>query len=569
MNKYDKQHLRNLQRYEAMITALFDAAAKDAAKLSSLINGIGDAPFSWADYPLAKAKIDDIVAQLNSEVFGAVVNGVRSEWSLSNSKNNFLVQTVLGSNADSLPEAVARRYFNNNETAREAFLLRKESGLGLSDNVWRYTNQFKSEIEMALDIGIRSGKSADEISRDVRDYLKYPDKLFRRVRDEHGQLHLSQRASEFHPGRGVYRSSYMNARRLAATETNIAYRTADHLRWQELDFVVGIEIHLSNNHNCKGVPAGTYFDICDELQGRYPKDFKFTGWHPHCRCWVETILKTEAEMAEDNARIMAGEDVSESSENAVDALPSNFTAWRENNAERIERAKNLPYFLRDNQRLIDEGSAFKWKDVETEEKIRALSFEDNSRRVINAISKPYDDYLKKHPAFIFDDYTTGSEEINSVARFGKLLKRSYNSNDVELWKEVIQDLEKEIDRMPRLGQNVDMFRSSNTLGSFDINGLSLSDLNGLIGKKFTDKGFTSFSLSENYASQVVDSENKSGVTIVLKAKKGTKGACLANTSAYNEAERQEEFLLQRGSTFEVLGAKLINGRKYLFVSLCK
>ena len=68
----------------------------------------------------------------------------------------------------------------------------------------------------------------------------------------------------------------MNARRLAVTETNLAYRTADYDRYQLFDFVVGIEIHLSGNHTCKGV-KGDFFDICDELQGKYPKDFKFTG----------------------------------------------------------------------------------------------------------------------------------------------------------------------------------------------------------------------------------------------------------------------------------------------------
>ena len=25
-----------------------------------------------------------------------------------------------------------------------------------------------------------------------------------------------------------------------------------------------------------------FYDICDELQGIYPKTFKWTGWHPHC-----------------------------------------------------------------------------------------------------------------------------------------------------------------------------------------------------------------------------------------------------------------------------------------------
>lgn len=351
MNKYDIQHLRNLARYERMVEALFQAAATDAANLAPLIGQLGEAAFSWDNYPLALAKINDIISQLNSEVLAAIVNGVRSEWTLSNNKNNELCRQVFGSQT-SLPEALSRRYYSTNETARDAFIARKENGLNLSDNVWRYTDQFKSEIEMALDIGIRSGRSADELSRDVREYLKNPHRLFRRVRDEHGELQLSKNAAAYHPGRGVYRSSYMNARRLAATETNIAYRTADYLRWQQLDFVVGVEIHLSNNHNCKGVPDGMYYDICDELKGKYPKDFQFTGWHPHCRCYATSILKTEEEMADDNARIMAGEDVSEDSENTVTTPPDKFTKWMDENALRIDSARKngfLPYFIRDNE----------------------------------------------------------------------------------------------------------------------------------------------------------------------------------------------------------------------------
>lgn len=353
MNKYDRRHIQNLAKYERQIQALFEAAAQDAANIAPLIGALGNAPFSWNDYPLALAQIRRIIDQLNSEVTTSIVNGVRSEWTLSNNKNNELCNVVFGSLATSLPEAAARRYYSTNEYARDAFLARKEQGLGLSDNVWRYTNQFKGEVEMALDLGIRSGRSADEISRDLRDYLKYPDKLFRRVRDKHGELQLSKNAAAYHPGRGVYRSSYMNARRLAATETNIAYRTADHLRWQQLDFVVGIEIHLSNNHNCKGVPAGTFYDICDELKGKYPKDFQFVGWHPHCRCYATSILKTEEELAADNESILTGGDVSEGSVNEVTAPPEGFTKWLDENGTRIDEARKhgtLPYFIRDNER---------------------------------------------------------------------------------------------------------------------------------------------------------------------------------------------------------------------------
>ena len=132
----------------------------------------------------------------------------------------------------------------------------------------------------------------------------------------------------------------------------------------KLDFIVGIEIRLSNNHTCRGRDGKPhpFYDICDELAGKYPKEFKFTGWHPHCRCIATTILKTEAEMEADDEAILRGKEPSDpgESENAVTELPDNFTRWVEENQDRIARATSLPYFLRDNESLIgnsDEGIA--------------------------------------------------------------------------------------------------------------------------------------------------------------------------------------------------------------------
>ena len=128
----------------------------------------------------------------------------------------------------------------------------------------------------------------------------------------------------------------------------MAYRTADQMRYQNLDFVVGIEIHTSNNHPVT--------DICDELKGKYPKDFKFVGWHPQCRCYVTSILKTEKELEEDTEKILAGEKVSGESVNTVKDVPDNFKTWVKDNADRITDAQdkgNLPYFLKDNKDYMD------------------------------------------------------------------------------------------------------------------------------------------------------------------------------------------------------------------------
>lgn len=348
--KYDELHSKRLASIERKIKAAYKKAAEDASKLATAPHLSSKKTYKLDDYPQAKKQADRIIEELQESVETIIVDGIESEWTLANNKNNELSQIVFGDNVGKLTDEQYQRYFSNNHEALQAFIARKQAGLNLSDRVWKYTGAFKDEIETAIDLGIRSGKSAAEISRDVRSYLQNPDKLFRRVKDEYGKLHLSKAAKAYHPGAGVYRSSYMNARRLAVTETNIAYRTADYIRQQQLDFIVGIRIVLSNNHNCKGVPAGMFFDICDSLQGNYPKDFKFTGWHPHCRCHVETILKTPEELEKDTERILAGRQTTNTSKNKIKDVPKAFKEWVKDNEDRILAAGDkLPYFLRDNQ----------------------------------------------------------------------------------------------------------------------------------------------------------------------------------------------------------------------------
>ena len=120
----------------------------------------------------------------------------------------------------------------------------------------------------------------------------------------------------------------------------MAYRTADYMRWQSLDFVVGIQIEPSKTNHTP--------DICDDLAGRYPKDFKWTGWHPHCRCHALTILKTEKEMEADTERILNGEEPLQGSVNEVKDVPQVFKDWAADNDERLQNASSVPYFISDN-----------------------------------------------------------------------------------------------------------------------------------------------------------------------------------------------------------------------------
>ena len=309
MNKHDKKHLKRLEAIARMVERIYDAAADDAAAIGAMamrLGADGEVPFSFDDYPQAKARMDELLSWLRSQLEVVVAEGVAGEWQLSEDKNDELVRRVLGLPDDAdpgdMPEPLRRRWLDRNEKGREAFLKRKERGLGLSERVWRGTQSFPSEIAMGIDMGILDGKPAASMARDLKQYLKHPDKLFRRVRDERGILHLSKNAAAFHPGQGVYRSSYQNARRLAVTE-----------------------------------------------------DFKFTGWHPHCRCYATSILKTEEELESDTQRMMAGEPVDGESVNKVEDVPENFKGWMKENEKRIAEARKsgtLPGFVRENEGKI-------------------------------------------------------------------------------------------------------------------------------------------------------------------------------------------------------------------------
>jgi hypothetical protein len=342
--KYAEAVAKKIGTTQRRVLNLFRSALSEASLLAQQVDFKPDKPFTFDDYPLTKKRSDKLINDLQKQILSTVSASVAYTWDLAEKKNDELVKSVLGS------QAVPHR----RTEGVKAFTARREQGLSLSDRVWKYTDQFKEELEMSLDLGLRDGLDAPAMSRAVREYLAEPNKLFRRVRDEHGHLHLSSRSKAYHPGQGVYRSSYKNALRLTATETNMAYRTADYERIQELDFVRGIEVCLSNNHTLNGKP---FHCICDEFAGKYPKDFKFVGWHPLCRCYVKTILSDDPFMPEDTPE--------------VTDIPQGLKDWVENNGNRIDRAFDkgrTAYWLRDNAERLQLHQPYKVLGFELEHK---------------------------------------------------------------------------------------------------------------------------------------------------------------------------------------------------------
>ena len=343
-DKTNQQHQARVNSYAKKVDAKYKSTWDAIMRIAASSNIDPTKPFALKDYPSIAVRVEHLLNALYSSIDIEIKSAIDIEWEAANSINDQLVLSTL----TKVDEKMLEGYMNGNKEAREAFKNRVEGKMNLSDRVWNLKGQTKQELEMAIDVGIADGKSAAEMSRDVRQYLNEPNKLFRRVRDLRGQLQLSKAAQNFkseYSGRGHYKSSYKNAMRLTRTETNIAYHNANFERWQQLDFIVGVEVKLSNNHTNNGVP---FTDVCDDLKGKYPKDFKFVGWHPQCRCHIETIMMTNQELNDTEMQLMNDEPVQTDSKNTVKSVPQNFKKWTAENKERIDNWKSKPYFIRDN-----------------------------------------------------------------------------------------------------------------------------------------------------------------------------------------------------------------------------
>lgn len=363
--------VQGLQKLGFVVETKLDEAVKKIANSIKTMFRDAEGLNVWLKNPGTKLLIENILKDFAREVGNIVAGAVKAAWERVEAKNDaLLIEKFMEIIGESVMIGKVYQYFNRllpegtspktriivtrglietvtgsprNIEALNTFLARKVDGLNISQRVWKIADeQVMPLIESYLSEGINKGTSAAEISRDLREYLHEPDKLFRRVRDKStGKLKLSVAAEDYHPGQGVYRSSYKNAMRLAREEINQAYRTADHERWKQMDIIRGIRISLSESHYQR-MPDG---DICDELAGEYPKDFMFPSWHVGCLCHATAITLPKEQFI----KRLRGEDVDM---NPVQ-IPEKFTSYVESHKEQIEGWKSKPYWYTRNQNFIE------------------------------------------------------------------------------------------------------------------------------------------------------------------------------------------------------------------------
>lgn len=403
-DKYAAALFTRTEQYADKVRQHYATAVSELLKLTAGGDLDASGAFSFGDNTKLSEKANDILRGLYSAVYNEIKGGVSAEWEYANVSCDALIESIFGKGLKE--DNHFARWFSRNKDAMDSFFARKSAygGLNLSQSVWKYVGDLKTEMEVALSVSLGQGDSAATVSRKVRKYLQNPDMMFKRFRvkvgerdiyDEEGNIIGTEpiwgrrwkrkvtdpktgavtwenfNPRNYHSGRGVYRSSYKNAMRLTRTETNMAYRTAEQDRWQRMDFVVGYRVCLSNNH-----PAP---DICDDLsapqgdrtskRGVYPKDFVFKSWHPQCRCYVIPILADENEFVAMQKAILAGEQPARSKK-MIRKPNDYFYEWLEKNKDRIESANVMPYWMQDNQDYINKKRKIRVKTEEEREAIR-------------------------------------------------------------------------------------------------------------------------------------------------------------------------------------------------------
>jgi hypothetical protein len=535
------KHLTNIDKaYEAIINRI--------AALYRMTRNEAEV-FYLSKSPVLRRQLEEELSKLGNSISNNILAGVTAAWEAANNNYNLEVSKQIRVKAVAV---MSDNAFNAYSEASAKYITDLEKRL--SKSVWKMTEQFKVEIELQLQLAFKQGVSANKLASDMKKYLVDPDMLFRRVRDEFGQLHLSKAAKAYNPGQGRYRSSYKNARRMASTEINRAYCLGEHERRLSDSNVVGIEIKLSNNHTLNGEP---FNDMCDRLAGKYAKEFVFTKWHPHCRCYAVSIQLTDEEFDRSLEDVLNGGDGEVESVNRVTGVPDNYKEWCVANKERARGWKDLPYFVKDNPAYSpDFFNTPKYTEAE-----KIFARHPSTHTAISRMNDPY--YKQKYKDL------TGMElsSIHHYTRSNTMAYRGLNKSLVTGKSDTFNDafselLSSGLNKLPN-------FEGAVYRGSI-LNKVQLSaylDAHSM-GVAYTHKFFTSGSQSASVAEKFTElrrlKKGESKCTFLIESKKGK---ALGDISEFNgkfARDNQQEVVFDKNTMYDVVKYTKTSDSTYRF-----
>lgn len=525
--KYGELNKR-LAKYVMLVESIYEDLNLEAAKIVGITDFTidSDRPFMWSDYPQTRKRIRDLQERFVEDIGAVIYSGTSEEWKNSNEVQDLLANKVLQTYGATIGKEKYEILYQPNNDALKAFQQRKDKGFTISDKLWNQSTLYKQELEEAISCAIQKGTSAITLSKQISKYLLDFPQLQKDYKERFGK---ASRAMDCE-----YRSI-----RLAASEINMAYRQAENLRWQQMDFVVGYEIKLSNNHTCNGNP---FQDICDILAGKYPKDFQWTSWHPLCRCYKIPILKTEEEFWEWDGR----NEATTASVNEVKDVPDAFKKWINENIQRAKSWDSAPYFIRDNDKYIRED--FKVNVYNKTEKTFVRKRRTNlAMSRVEYYNKIYPHIPEVQQAAV-NAYTQAISSGNKWATSREINRRLRNGTEDEYVDVASRLISQALSRLPKYEGVV--YRGE----TMSIKKLQERFLDH-IGDVVSDKGFISSSLYMDtpmkFISRAGIPKSHKRVIFEIQSKNGRNISKISEFNGIFTLENQHEILFDKGTKFLV------------------
>ena len=520
--KYQELNSR-LNRYVALVEQIYDTLNLEAAKIA--LNTEYDADigtvFKFSDYPQTKKSIADIQAQFVDDIRSVIYRGTSDEWKNSNEVQDLMADKVLKAYTATIDKEKYKVLYQTNSDALKAFQNRRDRGFDVSAKLWQQSTVYKEELEAAISCAIQKGTSAVALSKQISKHLLDFPSLQKDYKEKYGSAeHLKD---------CEYRSI-----RLARSEINMAYRTAENERWEQMDFVVGYEIKRSG----RKFPC----PVCESLAGKYPKDFVWTGWHPCCYCYKIPILKTEEEFWEWDGRSEA----STESVNEVKDVPDSFKKWINDNIHRTKSWDNSPYFIRDNGKYIRED--FKVNVYNKTEKAFVRKRRTNlAMSRVEYYNRTYPNILEVQQAAV-NAYTQAVGETNKGATSREINRRLRNGTDDE-YVDVASTLISQA--LAKLPKHEGVVYRGETMSMKKLQERFLDR----IGDVVSDKGFVSSSLYEDtprkFVSHAGVPKSHKRVIFEIQSKNGRNISKISEFNGIFTLENQHEILFDRRTKFLV------------------
>ena len=446
-NKQRAHLVELLKKMENSLARIYGSAYKDVLKLAEVRRAIEDGgDFTWKGHPEAARQLEAKLAALARQTEQLVKNGTSAAWDIAHTEG---ANVSFGGAIGKADKAVLDNTIHKaTESARkrgataERFNNDRHGGLTISGRVWKNTRQSKEELEAIIQSEIAQGHSADQAVMNVRKYLLQPNEVPKFVKGPDGKYIPNSAWNDYKPGTGVYRSAYQNARRLAVTEVNMAYRQAEIESYRSNPLVVGYEVKTSGNH----IDAGGR-EICECLAGKYPKTFMFTGWHPQCRCYIKPITCTRDEFREYQQAIKDGNEAEWRPKSLIDKTPDNLNEWIAINKDRIEMSTNLPFFIRDNYKIGRDANGELKLTLNSEiEQLKETVEEQKRRSILEKAKERHEKRTEKDKQEIIVRWDQ-RKEILTFDRLENPLKVARETS-YETAKEINKNVERTLSSMP-------------------------------------------------------------------------------------------------------------------------